>query len=305
MEIAVCIDDNFELPCEVMLISLFENNMGSMINVHVLTNDLNKYNRSKLRLVCQKYKQCINFYDIDIDLFFCPLIRGRYTISTYFRILLSDILPNMSKVLYLDSDIIVCDKIIRLWNTDISNYSCAAVVDLQAQSMPSIFKRLQYDMELKYFNAGVLLINLEYWRKHNLKDSILNYIKLNTDRIEIVDQDALNYILRDSKLLLPYRYNVLDSFYRTDCICSKEDEYELLDSITNPVILHFSYRKPWQLFCNHPLKYRFYEYIDRFSLLRYMIKSFTRYDIKYLLSYYLDFWGLNKWYTIFRYKNVA
>ena len=64
------------------------------------------------------------------------------------------------KVLYLDVDMIVRHSLDSLWDTDINDYAIAAVPDMDEQSHIES-NRLPYPMETGYFNAGMLLINVD------------------------------------------------------------------------------------------------------------------------------------------------
>lgn len=288
MNIVSCIDDNFALYCGVMLTSLFENNKDENVTVHIVVDTISNFNKNNLVKIVSRYGQSIKFYGIDSDIVhYCPVVEGRYTLSTYYRILLPSLLSNdISKVLYLDSDIIIRGRIDELWNIDIRNFSCGVVIDSLAQSIDEIFDRLEYSKDLKYFNAGVMLMNLDYWRKYDLQNETLSFIRKNPEKIKIVDQDALNYILRDSKLIISYKYNVLDPLYRVDPIYDKADFCEINDSIKNPIILHFSQRKPWKIYCLHPLRNEYYKYL-KISKLKTINKRVMISDIKWIVSLFL------------------
>lgn len=87
-----------------------------------------------------------------------------FSIGTLYRLKIADILSSLDKVLYLDSDVIVTQDISGLWNTDITNYYCAAVKDAKSTrskfSNKRHFKKMGIDPN-KYFNAGVILFNLK------------------------------------------------------------------------------------------------------------------------------------------------
>ena len=73
-----------------------------------------------------------------------------------------------------------------------------------------IYTRLHYPSSDSYFNSGVLLVNLDYWREEGLMSKALDYISKNGSKLVFYDQDVLNALLHDCKLFLPFRYNVQD-----------------------------------------------------------------------------------------------
>ena len=95
--------------------------------------------------------------------------------ATYYRCMFSAILPEeVDKVLYLDCDIVILGDISEYWNTDMSNYSVACVEDIGSNE-DERYDILKYDKSFSYFDAGVLLINLRYWREHKIDEQCEQY----------------------------------------------------------------------------------------------------------------------------------
>jgi lipopolysaccharide biosynthesis glycosyltransferase len=114
---------------------------------------------------------------------------------------------------------------------------------------------------LGYFNAGVLLINLRYWREHNVIERFCEYIMTNYNSIHLQDQDVLNYVFREEKYMLPYKYN-----YQQNLVTKKYYYYNInavLEACKDPIVLHFSgYNKPWNSYkaTYNPYNSSFYKY---------------------------------------------
>ena len=80
--------------------------------------------------------------------------------------------------------------------------------------------RDRYSPSLGYFNAGVLLVNLRYWRENNLSESFFEIINKYPERLRYHDQDVLNIVLKEIKLTLPLKYNVQHGyFFKDPLIC--------------------------------------------------------------------------------------
>ena len=120
----------------------------------------------------------------------------------------------------------------------------------------SYYNRLRYYPEEGYFNAGVLLINVDFWRDNMMEKVFLEYAADNSDRIFHHDQDILNFTLKDVKGRLPLKYNVQDGFLYTERhFLEWPCEEELKEAQTHPALVHFTGRfKPWSDMCNHPWK---------------------------------------------------
>lgn len=267
MDIVICTDNNYVMPSGVLFCSICENNRQEDITFHVIADQsFSDENRQALSNIVKKYEKKIYFYQIDPSIFTSfPVGRKdqpiHITLAAYYRLYLTELLPkDLNKVLYLDGDIIVRGNLKDLWNTDIENYAVGVVPDLHEGSI-SNYNRLRYSPTLGYFNSGVLLINLLYWRKNNILNSFLSYVENNHQALKYHDQDILNFIFRNQKLRLPIKYNLQNEMLFKEPDISWEYEDELNEAIQNPIILHFTSRlKPWNRGCDHPYKNEFFKY---------------------------------------------
>ena len=269
MDIVVCTDHRFVMPTGVMIYSLCYNNQNVDIVLHVIcSNSVSYKDKADMSGVIQKYSgKSILFYDIDKNFVeIMPAITNRadITLTAYFRLFLTEILPDtINKVLYLDGDVIVRDSLLPLWNMDISDYPLAAATDCMVAAEPEEFERLGYPMSYGYFNSGVCLINLDFWRKHNC---IKDFISLLDDgeKLRYYDQDVLNMLFHTSKLNLPIKYNLMTvCLYKNPKWTNTMFEQEISESLQEPVIIHYAGGdKPWFKYNKNepPLSALFYKY---------------------------------------------
>lgn len=191
---------------------------ASKICFHIMHDStLTELNKSRLLQTAAFFGQRVVFYPIDVNYFSTVKDRVKgYSIATMFRIVLPDLLSDLGKIIYLDADILVARDIKELWETDISNYCIAAVPDMLTFHKESSAVPIYTNMvsQERYFNAGVLYMNLAQMRKQgNLLNATLNYLS-ETPETELLDQDALNVIYKDSVLLLDESWNYWASFVR-------------------------------------------------------------------------------------------
>lgn len=264
MNIACATDDNYVRFCGVMLTSLFENNKNDNIDIYLLTEGLSSSCRKSLEDIVNHYGGCFHYCKIESNLMKTfSIFKGSYlSIATYYRLFIPQILPSyVGKVLYLDCDIIINSSLNPLWNIDLKGYALGAV-DESATVDPELYTRLQYPSVHGYFNAGVLLLNLEYWRYNAVSELCFDYIKNNADRLVLNDQDALNAVLYNQWMHLSYRWNMETSFYTVKFAKKHEDNYEYIQALKSPAIIHYTWEaKPWNGF-NHPMKEYFFKYQD-------------------------------------------
>lgn len=240
-------DDNFSQHCGVMLCSLLENNQNNHLYIHIFTSRLSNCNVLKLKNILNRYYVDYKFYNIDDSSLDGVKFRNNnpLTIAAYYRILLSSILDNsIKKIIYLDCDIIVNADILQLYNLEITNYPLAAVRDPWGPLNESHRVQLGLEYGADYFNSGVLLVNLDYWRLHNSEFELLNFSK--KDRIVYChDQDALNYVFKNKW----YRLSPCWNFFNDSIIPQKEfqSEKDKKEIYSNPFIIHYFKveSKPW------------------------------------------------------------
>lgn len=203
------------------MLSIFENTK-SEVTVHILCdNTISDENRDKLTYVAEQYKQHVKFYNVEelcadkiaeiIEL--VPAIeRSRFSIATFYRFLIPAVFPtDLDKIIYLDSDIIVNLNLNELWQIDLGDKPLAAVVESDNGVGSQTWFNLCRDGIVKaddYFNAGVMLMNLNAFRaEDNTVRKGLKFISEDSRRAQFFDQDALNYCFSTRFLKLPRKFN--------------------------------------------------------------------------------------------------
>ena len=268
IEIVACTDKWFVMPTGVMMYSACVNNPDVDIVFHVIYDDSVTFkNRRNLEETMEGFKgKSIAFYHVDVTKFPCfPNITlgSHVTQASYYRLMLSEILPkSIRKVLYLDGDIIVRHSLLPLWDTNLKDYAVGVVPD-RIEWEEAFYHRLNIPPQFGYFNAGVVLINLEYWREHNVAKDFISYIQEHADILDCCDQDVLNAFFYDKKVVIPLKYNLICGFLRKHPQDFGKYEKELIDAFKNPVIVHFSGEKPWSRYIRqpkHPFSSTFFKY---------------------------------------------
>ena len=268
IHVVCCPDNNYTMPTGVMLCSLCENNKDVELIIHVPYVDLEEENILLIKKVVESYQQTVIFYNIiksSLPQIHVPVRQRNLPTSAYIRLFLGSILSkNIHRVLYLDGDIIVRKSITNLYNTDMLETGVAVVPDrkLSYNDIHKTYNALDYSPSLGYFNSGVLLINLDYWRENNIERQILDTIRKYMKVLYNSDQEVLNKVFCESKINLPLTYNFQHDFlakpeYR---MISWEYNHEIDETAKDPVILHYTGAKPWMASCDHPYKEEFLKY---------------------------------------------
>lgn len=255
IHIAFGINDAYAPYVSVTIKSIIENNRKNDIHIHVLTDKISKSNQRRLTDVVDGCKSAkLEIHTVD-DSLLNGLKTRVWTIYIWYRVLLPKILPiEVKKVLYLDADTLVTTDLRELFSLDMIDKSIAASIDVQSFD-DGTFERCRYDKSKKYVCSGVLLMNLEYWRENGLAEMLVDWANSNSERIMFPDQDAINHVCRDSKIVLPLRFGILNVFFQNDIFYRDEYAAQLRDCIERPAIIHYAGCYPWiRFFDSHPMK---------------------------------------------------
>lgn len=269
-------DDGYTIPLAVTLYSVFTHlKIYEKLQVFVLDGGVKKSNKSRILKNLDLDRVDINWVPVPEKLL--PTVKGsaHVTSAAYYRLLIPEILPNyIHKVIYLDSDLIVIDDLGNLWDMDVENTYLLAVQDMAVPYVSSPlglanYKQLGYSPNCKYFNTGVMVINVDKWREDNICDRVLEYIANNSQYVRWWDQDGLNAILAEKWKEIHPKWNQQAAIYgHPYSIChSLEIQWGKTvcnDVINFPSIVHYSTaNKPWKYGCDHPKNELFFTYLDR------------------------------------------
>lgn len=190
----------------------------------VIGDDVDGAVRDMIRNAVKPHKSSIHFVHGNHD--FDESHRRKWPVAMWYRLMLPNLLPNVSRIIYADMDMIFFNDLIDVYEYDLGKNVIAAV--------PTRAN--------KYINSGFLLMDLDKIRKEKIYDKWIRASREND--FYNPDQDVLNYTLKGRIAFLPLRYNFQISHgSRIFKIYSK---VELDDLKHNLVCLHYSdYVKPW------------------------------------------------------------
>lgn len=210
-----------------VILSIFENVFipPYSITVHILhDNTLTPDNHDKFIYVAGRYNQLVKFYNVEefcadkiqeIYKFFPKISQSRFTIVTLYRLLAPYVLPpDIEKTIYLDADIIVNMNINELWQVELNDKPIAAADEMRTDSFSHPMNASHNYLVTSglvdyndYFNAGVLLMNLNVLR--DKEEIVMSGIKFVGEhpQLQYLDQDVLNYLFSKNYLKLDEKFN--------------------------------------------------------------------------------------------------
>ncbi len=185
---------------------------STILNAYVISVDLSPDDKKRLSDSWQSPNLGIVQF-IDFDLSQVDKLRSTLLVkskSPYARFFIPEYLAGVSRCIYLDTDLIVCSDLNSLQALDLEGKSSACVIDGGIDT-PEQQQRLRDKLKLRnpqqYFNSGVIVMDLDAWRRQNIQSKALTIAQQNYDLLDQMDQDALNIVLQDDWVVLDPKWN--------------------------------------------------------------------------------------------------
>lgn len=253
IHVAACCDENYVPYAAVMMLSALASTPNTPITFHLINCSISPESIRKLQDLIDRHNGQLEIYQPD-DQLYRGLPTLRYGEAVYQRINLPEYIPSdIGRILYIDADTLVLGDLDELWQLDLRDHLVAAVENLSPRACKDIgFPRAEY------FNSGVLLIDLEGWRRESIHLQVTDYARENAHRLQYVDQCSLNAVLRGRWLRLMPDWNQQSDIYKVVKKYHEGSSYtqrDMEDAILDPRIVHFTgKKKPWKVYCFHPFK---------------------------------------------------
>ena len=311
-QIVCAADDNYAMCLAVMTASLISNCKESdSLSLFVLDGGISPENKEKLYQGWKNSNLEVHWVVPDAHCLAGLPVSDHVNIITYYRMLLGEVLPiEIDKVIYLDCDLVVEDDVCQLWNEPFENNLCLAVQDVAAPFLDSEialenyssywrikavprpvanYSELSMDPAAAYFNAGVMMIDLNRWRRESIQNQLLDCLKVNAEYVQFWDQYALNVVLYGNWRMINPRWNQTPHLYHySKWQESPLDEVNYIAATTNPGIIHYaSPVKPWHFLYWYPGKSNFYKYLAKTAWAGWRPKI-SKLDIVRFKRYYLS-----------------
>lgn len=264
LHVAFNITASYASLCSIVLHSLCKHNPNACVHAHILATGMTPEACALIERVAEKHGVEVHHYDATEAV--APLARvysnKRYHLSVNYRMFVADLLPSdIERVLYLDCDTLVRGSVAELCEHPLSA-QCAAVVvrDAPIYVAGKRPRRVKHSLGVDYFNSGMMLINLDYWRRERVSEQCVASYAEQPEDYPFPDQDVLNVVLRGHVDYVSPRWNCFSYFFTHEFYQQPgvgEVDYDLL---RGAVILHFINRnKPWTARCTHPYREAYLE----------------------------------------------
>lgn len=264
MNILVTLNSNYLKVLVVMLKSLAHSNKYKKFDVYVMNDSLTKKDIEYLKENSFKNINIIDLKVSDKEFNKSPVTK-RYPKEMYYRILAAYYLPKkVDKILYLDPDLVVINKIDKLYNINLDNYYFAAASHIWGLLQTFNQIRLRMRRENIYINSGVMLMNIKLLRREQDKQDVYDFIKKNKNNLMLPDQDVLSGLYANKILPLdPYAYNMTEKLLNQTYFMPHINTRWIEE---NSVIIHYCGKnKPWNKKYKGSLN-KFYNFYDKIEI---------------------------------------
>lgn len=248
MNLLLTLDENYLLPCKVMLDSFFASNPNEAdVTVYLLHSAIPSDKLEELAEFCALFGAELKPIAVDAVLFENAPTSKRYPKEMYYRLLSPLILPQeIERVLYLDPDMLIINPLRPLWKLNLYGKTFAAAAHTGLTEVANEINKVRLDTEHEYFNSGVMLIDLDAARKLVTAEDVFACVKENERDLILPDQDVFNMLYGRQTMPVDdviWNYDVRNY---SKCLIRSTGRHDLNWVMQSTAVLHFCGKsKPW------------------------------------------------------------
>ena len=265
MDLLLTLDENYLLPCRVMLDSFFTSNPGEEnVSVYLLHSGIPAGKLEELAGFCSSFGAELKPMVVDTALFENAPTSKRYPKEMYYRLLSPLILPQkLERVLYLDPDMLIINPLRPLWELDLHGKTFAAASHTGLTEMANEINQVRLDTEHEYFNSGVMLIDLTAARKLVTAEDVFRCVSEHEKELILPDQDVFNMLYgKETQPIDDVVWNYDVRNYSKYLIRSS-GRHDLSWVMQNTAVLHFCGKnKPWNADYKNPFGMLYLHYMN-------------------------------------------
>ena len=237
--IVLGVDGGFLRHAFITIQSITEVSAKEVFNFHLITDENVSSLYEKFKTLLKNSPHVFTLHRIASSLFSDFPTTQLFTKATYYRLLAPHFLKNMDLLLYLDADIVCLNPFETLWHFAQVDNNPAFVVLEEEGLRATLAKNVALRSD-RYFNAGVMLINVARWREERISLQTFSILSQKGAALQYLDQDALNIVLENQFIALDRKYNTI--FKPGHGV----EDYRALPP-AETVFLHYAGAdKPWQ-----------------------------------------------------------
>lgn len=237
--IVLGVDGSFLRHAFITVQSIIETSPDELFNFHLITDEDVSPLTEKFHSLLAGSEHALTLHKIAYALFTNFPTTELFTKATYYRLLAPHFLKEVDLLLYLDADIVCLNAFETLWHFAQGKQQPAFVVLEEESLRVELAKNVALTSD-RYFNAGVMLINVPRWRAERISLQTFAVLSEKGATLQYLDQDALNIVLENQFITLDRKYNTIFK------LGHGTEDYTALPP-PKTVFLHYAGAdKPWQ-----------------------------------------------------------
>lgn len=250
-------DRKFVLPLAISLSSLAKvSGSNPDFKVIVLEHGLTTRDRD---LLAESFPSTrVSFIEVNMESLSDLKSQVRLGPMTYARLMAPGLVhSSVTRLIYCDADVLFRQPVDELFNIDLEGLPLAACVDAgnPVVSFPwgvSDWHELGLDAKTSFFNAGLLVIDVERWNEMSISEQVFEYCEVRGDSLNFADQDGLNAVIAGQFRPLPLRWNSTTALrHGHNFSYAFLDRNQVETAVLDPALIHFTGfgPKPWESGC--------------------------------------------------------
>lgn len=247
IELLFTLDEGYLAPLKVALLSIYDNHPHQTLRIWLVHERISTESIASLQTFCDYLGFELQVIKVDGSNWASAPTVARYPKEMYFRLLAGEILPKeVTKVLYLDPDILVINSLSDLWKLELEQHLLAAATHTGLLDVATPINKVRLDLDHEYYNSGVMLLNLTQARQKVQWADISRVIEKYAHFLVLPDQDILNYLYGKYALTIPEERWNYDARMYGKYFTRSLSKHDLHWVMANTSILHFCGKpKPW------------------------------------------------------------
>jgi len=283
-------DENYQFGAGVSAVSLLINNPSTSFRFHFFLDAINPNFVDKLKWIAEQFSTKIIVYKLNHDFLEKLPACDVWSSAMYFRLIALDYLAfHYDYALYLDADV-VCHSELNLDANILSQVICGVVLDSEMVRSKSGSRLGVPELSTRYFNSGVMFINLKKWQEYEVTKRCLALLSAPDakQRYKYPDQDVLNLILVDNQVQLNQRFNTIYTL-KNELYDRSHKKYQQVITDNTTLIHYTGITKPWHTWANYPSAKPFYIALEQSPWCKNDLKSASKFverkkEYKHLLK---------------------
>lgn len=245
MNILVTLDSNYVGPLTVLLKSIMITNPKNDFDLYVAHSSLTEEDFIKIKNATDPTRTRVHSIVVSPGILADAPVFKRISNETYYRLLMMDFLPEtVDRILYIDPDAVVLKDLSPLYNMDFKGKTIGAAGHTKLFIEDINHIRFRTGRDSRYFNAGIMMVNVEKMRKNVTSQMVFDYVKKNKHWLFVADQDVLNGMFGND--MIPIDECVYNLDEKT-VIYNRRRVKDLKWVEENTVIIHYNGKyKPWK-----------------------------------------------------------